>query len=78
MARVVEIESKDAAVVGGVGNSVGGGREARAVGSGQSRNQFERAALLGDAVDTPAFAIEGEDILRCYGNVGEARRPFIG
>ncbi len=73
-----QVESKNAAVVGGVCNPVGRGRKARALGRGQSRNQFERPALLGDAVDTPAFPIESENTLRCYGNIGEARRAFIG
>ena len=73
-----EIDPEDAAVVGGVGDAVRGGRETRAVGSGQLRDHLERAAFLRDAIDAAAFAVEHQDALGRDGDVGEAARPLVG
>ena len=79
IARVVEIESKYAR-----GRrrrrrrpSAAGARLEQS-GAASLRNHLERAALLRDAIDAASFPVEHEDVLRCYGNVGEARRTLVG
>ena len=64
--------------VRGVCDALGAGRQAGALGGGQTGNHLERPPLLCDAVDAPPFAVEHQDVLWRHSHVSETAGTFPG